>query len=255
LPPYEQPARSGGTISSVQIGENATRLRRKADPYLDVDVIDERAPRFNQAVVAATCWIAIATGAWWLASLIGVQLAVGLRLGRKYCLPCVFYFEIVQPLLGEGEIEDARPPRFANILGASFLGAASVAYILGWPAVGWTLIVLVAALATVAVVTGFCMGCSFYRLVARLRGIGSRAHDRLDLADFRPESASQLIVQFTHPLCTDCSKLQRELEATGCDVEVVDVTARGDLARKYGVTVVPQAFAIASDGRVLERMA
>lgn len=239
----------------MQIGESTARLQRKADPYLDVDVIDERAPRFNQAVVASMCWIAVVTGAWWIAALMGLQLAVGLLFGRRYCLPCVFYFEVVQPLVGEGEIEDARPPRFANILGASFLGAASAAHVLGWSALGWTLIALVASLATLAVVTGFCMGCAFYRLGSRLRGIGSRSHDRLDLEDFRPARDSQLVVQFTHPLCTDCRKLQRELESTGRDVEVIDVTRRSDLARKYGVSVVPQAFAVAPDGRVLERLA
>lgn len=243
-----------GTVSVVQIGETAAGFTRTADPYRDLDVIDARAPRFNQAIVASTCWIAVVTGAWWVAALMGLQLAVGLTFGRRYCIPCVFYFEVVQPRFGEGDIEDARPPRFANMLGAGFLGAAAVAHLAGLATAGWTLTVLVGALATLAVATGFCMGCSFYRLFSRLRGIGSRSQERVDPDDFR-QTDDELVVQFTHPLCSDCRLLQLELESSGREVEVVDVTRRRDLARKYGVTVVPLAFAVAPDGRVVDRIA
>ena len=61
--------------------------------------------------------LAIATGWWWLLALLALQLAVGLTLGRRYCLPCVAYFELVQPRFGEGPLEDSRPPRVANMVG------------------------------------------------------------------------------------------------------------------------------------------
>jgi len=64
---------------------------------------------------------AVATGWWFLLGIMTLQLIVGLRFGRRHCLACVLYFEFVQPRLGEGDIEDARPPRFANIVGAVFL--------------------------------------------------------------------------------------------------------------------------------------
>ena len=48
--------------------------------------------------------------------------------------------------MGEGEIEDARPPRFANILGAFVLSAATVAYALGWDPLGAALAGIVALL-------------------------------------------------------------------------------------------------------------
>jgi hypothetical protein len=239
----------------VQIGESTAARTRTADPYRDTDVIDERAPRFNQSIVALITAVAALTGAWWLAGLMGLQLAVGLTFGRRFCLPCVLYFEIVQPVIGEGEIEDARPPRFANILGATFLLGSGIAHLIGWSTLGWALIVMVSALATLAAVTGFCLGCTVYRIVARLRGVGSRAHDRVDIEDFSAPPDSQVVVQFTHPLCTDCRKLERELQAQGHELVTVDVTSDRDLAHKYGVTVVPLAFAVASDGRVLERLA
>lgn len=217
-------------------------------------MVDERAPRTNQAAVALLGWLALATGAWWLAGLMGVQLAVGLVFGRRYCLPCVFYFEVIQPLIGEGSIEDARAPRFANILGAVFLIGASAAHLVGATELGWSLIAVVAVLATVAVVTGFCLGCTAYRVIARLRGVRPGHHDHLELADFGLDDRGGAVIQFTHPLCSDCRELEDRLRAEGRDPVLVDVSRQGDLARKYHVAVVPAAFDVAADGRVLERL-
>ena len=81
-----------------------------ADPYADTDVVDARAPRFLQATVGAGAVAALLTGWWWLYGLLSLQLVAGLVLGRRWCLPCVAYFAFVQPRLGEGRVEDARPP-------------------------------------------------------------------------------------------------------------------------------------------------
>ena len=107
---------------------------RAADPYRDTDVIDSRAPRFNQAVVGIVSVGAVLTGWWWLLALLAAQLAIGLTFGRRFCLPCLAYFELVQPRLGEGPLEDSRPPRVANMVGIAVLGTAAVAYAAGWVA-------------------------------------------------------------------------------------------------------------------------
>ena len=146
------------------------QARGLADPYRDLDVIDSRAPRFNQAVVGTLAATAVLTSWWWLLALLAVQLAVGLTFGRRSCLPCLAYFELVQPLFGEGPLEDARPPRFANMVGAVVLAASTVAYGLEAAAVGAALGGLVAALALVASATGFCAGCEAYKLGYVLTG-------------------------------------------------------------------------------------
>ncbi len=64
-------------------------------------------------------------------ALLAAQLAIGLAFGRRYCLPCLAYFELVQPRFGEGPVEDSRPPRFANMVGVGVLGGATLAYALG----------------------------------------------------------------------------------------------------------------------------
>jgi hypothetical protein len=145
-------------------------IARSAHPYRDTDVIDSRAPRFNQAVVGVVAVFGVATGWWWLLALLALQLAVGLTFGRRYCLPCVAYFELVQPRFGEGPLEDSRPPRVANMVGIAVLGAASAAYAAGGVTVGAGLGLLVAALALIAAVTGFCTGCEAYKLGLRLTG-------------------------------------------------------------------------------------
>jgi Domain of unknown function (DUF4395) len=146
------------------------KVKRLADPYRDTDVIDSRAPRFNQATVGLLSLLAVATGWWWLLALLAAQLVVGLTLGRRYCLPCLAYFELVQPRFGEGPLEDARPPRFANMVGAVFLTAAALAYAFGAATAGAVLGLLIAGLALLAAATGFCAGCEAYKLGHLLTG-------------------------------------------------------------------------------------
>ena len=145
-------------------------MQRLADPYRDLDVIDARAPRFNQATIGLLSAVAVVMGWWWLLALLAAQLAIGVTLGRRFCLPCLAYFELVQPRVGEGRLEDARPPRFANLVGALFLSGATACYAAGFPLAGAVLGSLVAILALLAAATGFCTGCEVYKLGSFLLG-------------------------------------------------------------------------------------
>ena len=237
---------------------------RSADPYRDTDVIDSRAPRFNQAMIGSLALAAfvlevlLGRVAWPLLALLALQLALGLTLGRRWCLPCLAYFELVQPRFGEGPVEDSRPPRFANMVGVAVLGAASLLHLLGFGAAGWALGLLVAALALLAATTGRCVGCELYRLGARVRGIRQRHIDRVDLGDLgavTSHGAGELVVEFTHPLCSDCRELEQRLRSEGRRVVTVDVRERPELARKYGVALVPTAVAVDGMGTVIARVA
>jgi hypothetical protein len=231
-------------------------VARRAHPYRDLDVIDARAPRVNQAAIGALALVAVLTGWWPLLGLLALQFALGLTLGRRWCLPCLAYFELVQPRIGEGELEDARAPRFANMMGFAVLTAATAAHAAGLHTLGTVLAVLVIALALLAAVTGFCTGCEIYRLGARLRGIGHGELRRIDPADVGlVATAEGAIVEFTHPLCSECLTLERELRDAGRDVVTVDVRTRPDLARKYGIGIVPTAVAVDAAGTVPARLA
>jgi Domain of unknown function (DUF4395) len=228
---------------------------RTADPWRDTDVIDERAPRFNQAVVGTVTLLGAVFG-WPLAwALMGAQLLIGLTLGRRFCITCVAYFVLVQPRFGEGDLEDSRPPRLANAIGTVFLGGAAAAWWLGAPVVGTVLGWIVAALALLAASTGLCVGCELYRLTARLRGISPRRHAHLDPSDFGLGDSASAYVEFGHPLCAECAQWERRLGADGERVVTIDVRERPDLARKYGIGIVPTVVRVAGDGAVLERLA
>lgn len=230
-------------------------LNRSADPYRDLDVIDARAPRFNQLVIGTLSIVSFATGWWPLLAVVAAQLAIGLTLGRRYCLPCLAYFELVQPRFGEGPIEDSRPPRFANVVGVVVLSAASVFHLAGLATVGWALGLLVAALALFSALSGICAGCEMYRIGAHIRGVRSHALDRVDLGELGADTDGELVVQFTHPLCSGCHALEHRLRSEGRRIVTVDVSKRPELARKYGVAVVPTAVAVRADGTVSLRLA
>lgn len=219
-------------------------------------MIDARAPRFNQGVVAGVALAGALFGWPLLWALMGVQLLIGLTVGRRFCLTCLAYYELIQPRLGEGELEDARPPRLANAIGAAFLGGAALAWWLGAPAAGTALAAIVALLALIAAASGFCAGCELYRLSARLRGISPRRHSRIEPADLGPlDGHERAYVEFTHPLCGECREWERRLAAEAVPLVRLDVRERPDLAHKYGVAVVPTVLAVGSDGAVLERLA
>ena len=60
-----------------------------------------------------------------------------------------------------GHVEDRRLMRFTHTIAAALLGAAQVAFLAGYPAVGWACALMVAAAAAVAL-AGFCFGCFLY---------------------------------------------------------------------------------------------
>lgn len=149
----------------------AKRYEPSIDPFRDTDLIDARAPRTNQAFIALITGAAYLFDLPILAALGGLQLIVGLTFGRQYCLPCLFYFKVMQPRFGEGRIEDSRPPRFANVMGAIFLTLATVMFVVGAPTIGWILTLTVTTLAAFAVISGICIGCEMYAVWARARGV------------------------------------------------------------------------------------
>ncbi|MFQ5426603.1 MAG: DUF4395 family protein [Gaiellales bacterium] len=233
----------------------STARERSADPYSDLGVIDARAARLNQAVIGSLALAAFLSGWWPLLAVAAGQLAVSLVFGRRYCLACRLWFGVLQPVLGEGEVEDARPPRFANAVGVTVLTAALAAHSAGATVLAWSLALLVAALALFAAATGICVGCDAYKALAYLRGIHAGALERIDLSELGAQPLDGLVVHFSHPLCSACRELEERLRDDGRHVVTVDVSRRRPLAEKYGIAVVPTTVALAADGSVTARLA
>jgi Domain of unknown function (DUF4395) len=185
-----------------------------------------------------------------------VQLLIGLTLGRRFCIPCVFYFTVIQPRVGEGPLEDSRAPRFANMIGIVTLTAAAALFWLGADAAATVVAAIVAGLALLSAFTGLCAGCELYRLLARARGVSATHFGRLDPDDLPGlDRAPRAYVEFTHPLCSECRDWEHRL-AGGDDPFIrIDVSHAPELARKYGIAIVPTVLAVGPDGAVLERLA
>ena len=80
----------------------------------------------------------------------------------------VFFAKVVRPRIGPpAEVEDARPPRFAQLVGLVFTATALIAFLAGAAAVGYvaTVFALVAALLNASV--GLCLGCEVYLALRR----------------------------------------------------------------------------------------
>lgn len=127
--------------------------------------IDPRGPRFAAAVTSLVLAIVLLGGSRWLLVAQGVVFALGVANLSPYA---VIFRRFIRPRLGApGELEDARPVRFAQAVGLGFTIAAVLATLAGAGFLSTLLIAaaLVAALLNAAI--GFCLGCEIYLLARR----------------------------------------------------------------------------------------
>ncbi|HEX2064473.1 MAG TPA: DUF4395 domain-containing protein, partial [Acidimicrobiales bacterium] len=97
----------------------------------NVELIDPRGPRFNQAVVALSLLTAFLFDARVVVPVVALVLLAGAAFGPRFGPFLRLYAEVVRPRLAPPpELEDPRPPRFAAGLGTGFLAAATLAFVL-----------------------------------------------------------------------------------------------------------------------------
>jgi uncharacterized membrane protein len=104
----------------------------------------------------------------------GLAMVISVAGGPRWSLFGRLFQQWIRPAMhiGPGTLESAAPHRFAEAVGAVFLLAATVAFLLGVAVLGWALTLLVAALAALNWLAGFCVGCQMYVM---LRRWGARA--------------------------------------------------------------------------------
>ncbi|MEV7398562.1 DUF4395 domain-containing protein [Aeromicrobium sp. NPDC092404] len=134
--------------------------------------VDPRGLRVSAGITAVVLALVLVTPEPVSIVLLAIQVAVfavsalvSLRLS-PYAL---FFATVVRPRIGApAELEDARPPRFAQVVGLGFTAVALVAFLAGAATVGYvaTVLALVAALLNASV--GLCLGCELYLAVRRL---------------------------------------------------------------------------------------
>jgi hypothetical protein len=146
-------------------------------PPLTGSVVDRTALRVNQMTVILVTAVAFALGAdtgVWLLLALAVSLAVGAA--RPAASPLRYlYVRVLRPLrLAEPDLiaDDPAPHRFAQGVGAAFLGLSVLALVVGANVAGWLLAWIVVVLAAVNLAIGFCAGCFLYVQLERLGLLG-----------------------------------------------------------------------------------
>ena len=132
-------------------------------------MIDPRGPRFSAAITSLVLAAALVLVSPLLLLLQAGVFAVGAARGIQHTPYAWLFRRFVRPRLAPpAELEDPRPPRFAQGLGLAFAAAGLVG-----AAVGATPVFLVAtglalAAAFLNAAFGLCLGCELYLIGRRL---------------------------------------------------------------------------------------
>jgi hypothetical protein len=132
-------------------------------------VVDQNAIKFAQSVITIWIVVAAALGAPWLIAFLAAALSTSAASPTRSLFRWL-YHRVALPLgVVRARVipDDPAPHRFAQGVGAAFLAAATLALFVGASVTGWVLAGIVAALALLNVVAGFCAGCFVYYQLAR----------------------------------------------------------------------------------------
>lgn len=140
--------------------------------------IDPRGPRFGATITSVLLLITVflaldaATlgAAFGLLVVITVSFAIGAFLGNSKHPYGIIFKKLVRPRLGAPkELEDPRPPQFAQLIGLIVAGAGVILYLVGIQGG----LVFAAGAAFIAAFLNaafaFCLGCQIYVGLQRLR--------------------------------------------------------------------------------------
>lgn len=131
--------------------------------------VDHNSIKFSQVGLTVVALAAFVANAVWLVGVLAIVMAVSTAV-PAWGLFRLLYRSIVLPagLLRPHVLDDdPAPHRFAQGVGAAFLGASWISLAAGAPALGWALTLVVAALAMVNVLFNFCAGCFVYYQLRR----------------------------------------------------------------------------------------
>ena len=134
--------------------------------------IDPRGQRFAAALTTVVLIVALlAAPSTLTVALLGWQLAafvIGATAGPARTPYAWVFRTLVRPRLGPPrELEDARPPQFAQTVGLGFTIVALAGYAVGLPLVGAVATGMAMAAAFLNAAFGFCLGCELYLLLKR----------------------------------------------------------------------------------------
>jgi hypothetical protein len=136
--------------------------------------IDPRGPRFAAAVTSVVLAGALLAGPRPGAILLIIQIfafGAGALLGLRYQPYGWFFRRFIRPRIGKPtELEDERPPRFAQTVGLGFAVLGLVGALFDLPALFYVAVGFALIAALLNAVFDFCLGCELYLLGKRWFG-------------------------------------------------------------------------------------
>jgi protein-S-isoprenylcysteine O-methyltransferase Ste14 len=132
--------------------------------------VDPRGLRFAAGVTTVVLALTLVLNSPWPLAVQAVVFAISVAFGVQASPYGLLFKRLVRPRLGPPkELEDAAPPRFAQLVGLVFAVIGLIGYLAGVEVLGVvaTGFALVAAFVNAAV--GLCLGCEAYLLIQRIR--------------------------------------------------------------------------------------
>ena len=133
--------------------------------------IDPRGPRFAASVTSVALALVLVTPTPVAVTVLALQttvLAIGAVRGVQHTPYAWAFKRFVRPRLGAPhELEDPRPPRFAQTVGLGFAVVALLGFASGFEVVALLATGCALAAALLNAVFGFCLGCEIYLLLKR----------------------------------------------------------------------------------------
>lgn len=137
--------------------------------------VDPRGLRVSAAITTVVLALVLITPPPVSIALLVAQtfvFAIGGLVSLKASPYSIVFARFVRPRIGSpAELEDARPPRFAQVVGLVFAVLALIGFVLGAPTVGFTAVALALVAALLNASIGLCLGCEMYLAWNRLRPI------------------------------------------------------------------------------------
>ena len=131
--------------------------------------IDARGPRFSALLTTIVLGVALATTNAWLLIFQSAIFAIGAFKGPQHTPYAFIFKKLVKPKLkSEAEIEDVRPPQFAQRVGFGFTVVAIFGAIF-LPELATIAVSFALAAAFLNAAFNFCLGCEIYLRIARFR--------------------------------------------------------------------------------------
>ncbi len=130
-------------------------------------MIDPRGPRFAAWITTFVLAAVLLTGS---AALLAAQ-AVVFVLGATGHNPYALFWKRFLKRTPPTELEDARPPRFAQLVGLAFAVLGVVALAAGATTVGLVATGAALAAALLNAAFGICLGCELYLIIRRTKGV------------------------------------------------------------------------------------